>query len=275
MHIPALLSALLLPSGMLSLVVYLAFELAREHFDIEKHQDLDSEYIQSEWEFRNQYRYFATIAAFVTCAGWIFFCITLLEFAWIASKRGKKSIALHLGIAFVAIAGTFTEGLAIMLYLGSTSASKFITENLNLDHWLGPDSEDGIGWKANELVHIVSQGMLIFVDSFEFICIFFIMILLHVSVRRWRLTDTTSFGVCWNALGLFIGLLSLLDYLAAVLRLKGFQLFGVIALGYTLINRVILLPIWIIMFARRLPNARMKLDAPAEMPQDLMEQVTT
>lgn len=275
MHIPGLLSAFLIPSGTVVLLAYYGLEYQRGHFDLDKWFDFDPEYIEKEWAFRNKNRYLLILSGSLIAVGWIFFCITLLEFSWVSSRRGKESIALHVSIAFIAISAAFTEGLSIFLYLGSASTAKFVTNDLNLDHWLGSSSSDKLGWRANELVHIVLSGFLIFVNSFEYICMFFIMVLLHISVRRWRLKDTTSYGLGWNALSLFIGLLSLLDFTAAILRLEGFQVFGLVTFFYSILSRVILLPLWMLIFARRLPTARMVLDAPAEMPQELMEEVTT
>ena len=71
-------------------------------------------------------------------------------------------------------------------------------------------------------------------------------ILIHVSIRYWRVQDPSSFGGCWNGVGLFIALMSIVEFVTEILRFEGLsQVFGMIALLYASINRLILIPYWI------------------------------
>jgi hypothetical protein len=143
-------------------------------------------------------------------------------------------------------------------------ATELLATQFNLDNWITASSNDQIGWRALELTHIVTYGLVSFIDSFEWILLFLIFVLVHISVKRWRRTvDTTTFGACWNALGLFIALMCLLDFVAEILRLEGFRTFGQIAFWYSAVNRLLLIPTWLLLLGCRLPVASVKLNQQA------------
>jgi hypothetical protein len=57
---------------------------------------------------------------------------------------------------------------------------------------------------------------------------------------------------------LFIGLLGLLEFVSEILRFEGFKTFGPIAIVYAILNRLILMPAWIISLGFMLPKATLK-----------------
>jgi hypothetical protein len=57
-----------------------------------------------------------------------------------------------------------------------------------------------------------------------------------------------------------VALFSLLDFVAEILRLVGFSTFGKIAFWYSSVNRLLLLPGWLLLLGCRLPVAGMKLN---------------
>ena len=108
----------------------------------------------------------------------------------------------------------------------------------------------------------MTRGLTTFVDAFEWIIMFVMLVMIHVSVRRWRATDDVTFGAAWNSVGLFIALLCLLDFVAEILRLDGVRVFGQIAFWYAAVNRLVLIPMWLILLGWRLPYASLKLNEP-------------
>jgi hypothetical protein len=240
------------------IIIFYVKEGNREHWDQELHYDLDVDYLKLEWDFRNKYRAFYESAALINACAWFFFAFPMIQLAWVLSRRGTKSVWLHIIIAVLTLAGTFTEWISRFLHMGqSLSAHKLSTE-FELDHWLASDSNDGLGWKTLEVTHIATSGIIWFIDAFEWLAMFFIMIFVHISVRQWRTQDATTFGVIWNYIALFIALLSVLDFVAEILRLDGFKTFGKIAYWYGSLNRLILLPLWLILLGVQLPYAFMK-----------------
>jgi len=260
MDFTCVLSAVFFFASNFMLIIFFAKEYRRIHFNESLYKDLDPSYIQEEWDFRTKHSGFFLSAGIINGLAWFFFCFPLVQLAWVLSHRGSKSIGLHVAIAILALMGAFTEWIARVMYIGSSIATALLTQQFNLDSWLGDNTNDEIGWRALEVAHIVIHGMVTLVDAFEWLCVFVMMILIHISVRKWRTIDAGTFGGCWNSMGLFIGLLALLDFVAEVLRLDGFRLFGPIVFAYASINRCILLPIWLILLGFRLPYAAMKLN---------------
>ena len=260
MDITALFSAILFFIGNLLTIIFYAVESRREHFDIDVYRELDPDYIQQEWKFRTDNRAFFLTAGIINAMAWFFFAFPMIQLTWILSKRGTSQLWLHVSVAILVLGGSFTEWISRLLYIGSTMATQLLYKEFNLENWLSDTSQDGIGWRTLEVTHIVTSGLIWFIDAFEWLAMSFIMILVHVSVRKWRTTDAGTFGACWNAVGLFIALLSLLDFIAEILRLDGFKTFNQIAFWYAGLNRLILLPTWLILLALRLPYAAVKLN---------------
>jgi hypothetical protein len=255
------LSALLFTVGNALLVAYYVREFNRLYFDYDQYVSMDPEYIQQEWDFRIEHRPKYLAAGIINALAWFFFQFPMIHLSWILSGGGSKWISLHIAIGLLAMTGSFTEWISRFLYIGMSMATELLATQFNLDNWITTSSNDQIGWRALELTHIVTYGLVSFIDSFEWILLFIIFVLIHISVKRWRRTvDTTTFGACWNALGLFCGLMCLLDFVAEILRLEGYRMFGQIAFWYSSVNRLLLIPTWLLLLGCRLPVASVKLN---------------
>jgi hypothetical protein len=259
MDITCLIAALLFLTGNTLLMVFYLKESQRDYFDMKTYLTLDPDYLIKEWGFIESHRPKWLSAGIINGLAWFFFAFPMIQLAWILSQRGSKRIWMHVCIALLTLTGALTEWLARFLYIGSSMAMQMLTTKFNLDNWITEDSNDRIGWRTLEVTHVVVRGLILYIDAFEWICLFFIMIFVHISVRQWRVKDVDTFGACWNSLGLFIGLLSILDFVTEVLRLDGFMLFGPIAFWYGIVNRCILIPTWLIILGLRLPYAANKL----------------
>ncbi|KAL3902950.1 MAG: hypothetical protein SGARI_005598 [Bacillariaceae sp.] len=228
------LSALLFMAGNALLITYYVREFNRPHFDYDTYVSLDPDMIQQEWDFRIEHRPKYLAAGILNALAWFFFMFPIIQLAWILSQGGSKWISLHICI-------------------------ELLVTQFNLDSWITTD--DQIGWRSLEVTHIVTYGLVTFIDAFEWILLFVIFTLIHISVKRWRRqVDSTTFGACWNALGLFVALFSLLDFVAEILRIIGFSTFGKIAFWYSSVNRLLLLPGWLLLLGCRLPVAGVKLN---------------
>merc|ERR1712176_752094 len=136
----------------------------------------------------------------------------------------------------------------------------------NLSSWINSSTTDNIGWRTLEITHIVTFGLVSIIGAIEWIILAIVMILIHMSVRRWlRNVDSTTFGSGWNALGLFVALMCILEFVTEVMRLSGFKYFSQIAFWYSSVNRLILLPSWLLILGIRLPYASLKLNQQAHM----------
>uniref|UniRef100_A0A7R9ZPH0 Uncharacterized protein n=1 Tax=Craspedostauros australis TaxID=1486917 RepID=A0A7R9ZPH0_9STRA len=249
MNFSCILAALLFFIGNLVIIIYYAIEYNREHYDYDEWKTLDPNYVKEEWQWRVDNRAPHMAAGILTTMGWFFFAFPMLQLTWVLSGQGQRMVGLHVMLAVLILAGCFTEFISRFMHFGSNLATEKLVNDFNLESWRS--NNDELGWRTLELVHIVTQGMVWFVDAFEWLALFFIMLFVHISARSSQ--QGFALGGCWSYMALFISLFSLLDFVAEVLRLDGFRTFGQIAFWYAAVNRLVFLPVWLVLLARSLP----------------------
>lgn len=263
MDISCIFAALLFFVGNLLRLIYLGNEFNRG-FNWYKYTQLDPESIQSEWEFRISNKPNLMAAGFINSTAWFVFTFPLLQLVYVLNQqRGpgtSRSVWLHVGIVVLVLGGCFTEWIANFMYFGSIIACELMIRKFNLTNWIDENEDDSIGLRSLEVAYFAIRGMKFWVDAFEWIALFFIMVFVHVAVNRYRSRDPEAFGALWNVLGLFIGFVALLDFITEVLRTTNFRLFSQIAFCYSTTNRLILLPAWLILLGLHLPKALAKLE---------------
>ncbi len=199
------------------------------------------------------------------------------------------------------------------------NAQEWLAKDFNLSDWGSEGESSGDGWRVLEMIHIVSHGMLLWIDSFEALTIFGIVIIIWYSVGlepKFRVVKRSlsvetgvvagspesesiiiededereeslvgdsqvvapttqqppssafdavsasskvelkpTFTKCFTYYGLFVGFLSVIDFVAAVLRFINWPLFSKIAMATQILVGVIFLPIWLLMFGKQLGRA--------------------
>ena len=207
--------------------------------------------------------------------------------------------------------------LARLIAVGMNNAQGWLAKDFNLSDWGSEGESSGDGWRVLEMIHIVTRGMLLWIDSFEALAIFGIVIIIWYSVglepkfksvKRSLSVDTgvvagspesenitledeaeesldddsqvvasttqqppssafeavsastkvkvkPTFTKCFTYFGLFVGLLSAVDFVAAVLRFINWPLFSRIAMVTQSLVGVIFLPIWLLIFSKQLGRA--------------------
>lgn len=267
-NLMCMLAAFLFIVGNALTITYYVQEYQRNHFDIEKYVDLDPDYIQMEWGFRILNRNLYMGAGVLNTFAWFFLMFPIIQLCWILSQGGTRWISLHVTIAILVLTGSLTEWISHVLYIGSSMTSQLIVTQFNLNNWISDDSEDALGWRTLEVTQIVTFGLISIIGAIEWIILAIVMLLIHISVLRWRRSvDSTTFGACWNALGLFVALMCLLEFVTEVLRLDGVKYFSQIAFWYSSFTRIILFPTWLLILGSRLPYASLKLNQQAHMRQ--------
>jgi hypothetical protein len=273
--ISCLLSVVLFLTANTLNIVYLGKEHQRDHFDLDAWSDLETDYIEDEWDFRMANKALASAGTWLNAIAWAVFCFPILQLAWTLSHQGaansstttpgttSSSLWIPMAIGILALGASMTEWIARLFWVGNQLASEHLMNKFNLDQWLRADlatqyPDDSLGWLVLEVNHIAASGFIWFVDAFEWLSLASIFILVYISVRRWRMQDTTSFGACWNNIGLLLGFLCVCEFVAEILRFEGFRSFGAVAIVYAVINRLILMPIWILTLAFALPRAQLK-----------------
>jgi hypothetical protein len=263
-----LLSALCFIVGNSLTIAYYAKEYRRAHFSYEDYVDLDPGYLEMEWGFRNLARPLYISAGVFNTFAWFFLMFPVAQLAWILSQGGTRWISVHVSIAILILTGSLTEWISHVLYIGSSTTTTLLTQQFNLNNWITTDTEnpDGIGWRTVEVTHIVSFGLVSIIGAIEWIILSIVMMLIFMSVRRWQSTvDQTTFSPLWNALGLFISLMCVLEFVTEILRLNGMKYFAEIAFWYSSFLRIILFPLWLLVLGSRLSYASLKLNQQAHM----------
>jgi len=267
-NVMSVLAALFFIIGNVLTIVYYVQEYNRNHFDYEKYVNLDPGYLEEEWGFRVLNYGIYTAAGVINTFAWFFVMFPIVQLAWILSQGGTRWISLHVAIVIFVLTGSITEWISHVLYLGSSMTSQLLVSKFNLDNWITDSSQDLIGWRTLEVSQIINFGLISIIGAIEWIIMGLVMILIHISVLRWRRdVDSTTFGGGWNALGLFVGLMCMLEFITEVLRLDGMRYFAKIAFWYSSVNRLILLPTWLLLLGSRLPYASLKLNQQAHMRQ--------
>jgi hypothetical protein len=266
MDFTCILSALLFFVGNLLKLIYLGKESGRDAVSWLELKQLEPEFIQKEWEFRLDNRAHLFGIGWINSAAWFFFCFPILQLAYaLNQQKGRgtsRSVWLHAGIVVMTLGGAFTEWIANFMYIGSTLACQLMINEFNLQNW--GQWNDDLGYRALEVAYFAIRGMKFWVDAFEWIALATVMFMIHLAVCRYRAIALEPFGACWNALGMFIGLLSLLDFVTEVLRVTNFRVFSAIAFWYGTVNRLIFIPLWLIVLGWRLPYALLKLEEEEE-----------
>lgn len=96
--------------------------------------------------------------------------------------------------------------------------------------------------------------MILWIDAFEWIALFCMLTLLYFSIGT-QPKEQRSLPIWWARMGLVIAFLSFIDFSADVLRLEDWPTFGIIAVISSLVNTVILLPLWLILLSCQLHKA--------------------
>mmetsp|Transcript_18911 Transcript_18911/g.38923 ORF Transcript_18911/g.38923 Transcript_18911/m.38923 type:complete len:278 (+) Transcript_18911:76-909(+) len=275
MNFMCLLSALCFIVGNAVTIAYYVVEYRRPHFNYNEYIDLDPAYIQEEWAFRNSVRPMYTSAGVINTFAWFFLMFPLVQLAWILSQGGTKWISVNVSIAILVVTGSLTEWISHVLYIGSSMTSALLTEEFNLNNWITTDENnpDELGWRTLEVTHIVTFGLVSIIGAIEWLFMGIIMMLIHVSIRRWqREVDLSTFGSGFNAFGLFISLMCILEFATEILRLIGFKYASQIAFWYSSVNRIILLPTWLLILGCKLSYASLKLNQQAHMREQQEQQ---
>lgn len=115
---------------------------------------------------------------------------------------------------------------------------------------------DDIGWKTLEITWLTMQGNRLWVDAFDWLALAIMMQLIHVSVKS-NNARASSFPMFWSNLGVVIGVLCLVDFIASAVRFSSnWRAFSALAGTLSFINTVILLPAWLLWMGKLIPGAK-------------------
>jgi hypothetical protein len=97
--------------------------------------------------------------------------------------------------------------------------------------------------------------MILWIDAFEWLAIFGIMCCMYYSVVTLP-DENRMIGIWLVRLGLLIGILCIFDFAADILRFTTWTTYSKVATILSILNSLILVPIWLIKLSFQLPVAK-------------------
>lgn len=151
-------------------------------FNFENWKELDPAYIEARWDNREQSRPIMMSAALFGAFAWFWLIAPIVQCAWVLSRGGKRMVGPHLLLAAMAICGGLIELISRLMIVGMTNASQWLARDFNLDYWDHDGTQDGTGWRVLEMIHVVTHGMLLWIDAFEALALFGMVVVIFYSV---------------------------------------------------------------------------------------------
>lgn len=217
-------------------------------FDNSKWKSLDPNYLIELWDYRSSVMPLFQAASLFDAFGWLFMTVPIIQLAWALSYGGKRLTAMHTAIAAFAIIACFTEVTSRLLFLGSWGSAHEIYTSFNLENWVGSTSQDLAGWRSLEVNWMVVEGLLQWVDAFEWICLFSILTLVYISVGT-QMEEARKLPMWWARIGLLISFLTIIDFTSDLLHLEEWVSFAKFSVFIAIANTLVLLPIWLVYLA--------------------------
>jgi len=175
------------------------------------------------------------------------------RFAWLQSRGGTHRMGTHTALACFACAGAFFEGIDTLMILGSEATCDWLQTSFEL----GYGADGAGGWRALEIAWMTSQGTRLWVDAIDWLFLSLSLVLVARSVWLSERDGASVFSPKWAALSAAIGSLALVDFVAETARFAGdWRDFSIAAAFISMLNSLVLLPVWILWLGVELPRAR-------------------
>lgn len=251
-----LLAALFIFLGNVLLVVYYGLERNREHWDQYKYSQLDPAFILVDWEWRRQNRQLEVAGKMITAVSWVILTAPILQIAVVQSLGGERQLWLHVAMVCIAMGGAIMEITAQLMHLGAFNAADWVSVEFHLTNWMSATTgtTDFIGWQSLEVSWREAAGLTLWVDSVEYLALSFMFLLIFWSTYSMG-SMPQSIGIGMGGFAFFIGVLSMADFVAYVVRFKFWQTASLVGRMISVLNRVIFIPLWFLALSCFLPTA--------------------
>lgn len=196
-----------------------------------------------------------TAAGFVNAIGWFVFLFPLSRLSTVLSRGGKRrgAVGVHLWMVVLGFGAFLAEIVCRLLTTGMENVVDWIRQDFNLKDWGASTSgADDLGWKAMELLIMLNHGIVMWVETFEWLAMGGIMFLVLVSI----VTETVPvFPRGFGYLSGLIALASVLTFAAGVFRLEAHHVYANLQLALLVVNTFFFYPWWFTSLSVRLPQA--------------------
>ena len=252
--ISCLLAALFVFLGNVLLVAYYAIESDREHWNQYAYSQLNPEFLQLDWAWRKDNRQLEVAGKMITAVSWVIMTAPILQLAVVSSLGGDRQLWLHVTIVCITMGAAITEISSQLMHLGAFNAAVWVTDEFSLDNWMTTSSGDKVGWQSLEVSYREAVGLTLWVDSVEYLALAFMFVLIFWSIHSMG-NMPQSVGMGMAGFAFFIGILSLADFIAYVVRLKFWATASLVGRIISVLNRVIFIPLCFLILSCKLPAA--------------------
>lgn len=249
---------------------------SEKHFTWTDYRDLNTDLIQLEFDQRNHEYFFEVCSGVLNAIAWMIFCIPVIQVAWVQSRRGQWLLGIHVAIAALALGGSVTELISRLMFIGTTSTSNWLATQFNLENWVEISNDateaaeeggdpttvggDLIGWRVLEMIHIVTKGFIRWIDTAEWFFLSAIFTLIYLSVVK---SEEAAFSRNWARLGLLLGGMAFLNFVADAMRLHTEMTFSKGAIFFSAVSRIFVMPFWMLWLGRQLTFVKLQPQASA------------
>jgi len=228
--------------------------------EFDKLKELDPDAIKTTFRNRNSWHFFFDFASMFSAIALFALLIPIFQVSWILSRGGKRKITLHITLFIVALAGGLCELIAQLLMAGVRGMASFLSTRFEMDNWsLNDSGNDAVGWRALEIAYMMTRSLTTWVNAFECLSLFGIYTILFILVsaeKKEVKEGAVTFNKAWAALGLGIGLFSVIEFTSELLRTQSWFFWMRFSHVIAIINLWILIPVWLIMLGIKLPQMR-------------------
>jgi len=251
-HHPTMMDVSCIVSTLLFLVSNVLHIMQRLDFkkgphDFAKWKEFEGTYLQERWNYRVDHGGIHHTSSIINAVAWLVFTIPLLHAVWLLHNTTTRSSSrsLHLAVALLAIGGAVIELLSALLTVGSNQSLNWIAREFTLDDW----GDDLLGYKVLEVVAMTVHGSLLWIDACEWLFLAIIFGFLLLSVYR---SNREVFSLTWASFGMCMAVLCLIEFVADVLRFQDWRTFSNVANMVSILNRLVLFPIWLMWLGRQI-----------------------
>jgi len=237
-------------------------------------------HIEETFAKRSESRLFDDATSMLSAISLFSLYVPIFQVCWLLSRGGKRRIINHIPIFVLALASGLCELLSSLMLTGTRSMASFLSRDFELSNWgISVDNGsdvDGIGWRVLEMAYMMNRGLTVWVNAFEWLCLFGIFALLFVDVLAEHKTlkeGAVSLSKQWATLGLIIGFLGWFEFVSDILRTTNWRVYSSISHVIVIVNLWVLLPAWLIMLGMKLPKMRDKFED-REDEIELVEETT-
>lgn len=253
-NISCLLAALTVFLGNTLLVVYYGLESDRQHWDQTAYSQLEPDFLQLDWMWRKDNRQLEVAGKMITAVSWVIMTAPIMQLAVVSSLGGDRQLWLHVSIVCLSMGAAITEITAQLMHLGTFNAAVWVTNEFTLEDWMTTTEGDAVGWQSLEVSYRDAVGLTLWVDSVEYLALSIMFSMIFWSIYSMG-NMPQSVGMGLAGFAFFIGVLSLADFIAYVVRLKFWATASLIGRIISVLNRLIFIPMWFLILSCKLPAA--------------------